>query len=73
MRLDRLSALAKQAGVNHQGPVVYQPVLIRSKSATPYNRAMPLFLGSDRLLVSQRLDGVRVGVVCNPASVDRDR
>jgi uncharacterized protein YbbC (DUF1343 family) len=31
---------------------------------------MPLFLGSDRLLASQRLDGRRVGVVCNPASVD---
>jgi len=33
---------------------------------------MSLFLGSDRLLASQRLDGMRVGVVCNPASVDRD-
>jgi uncharacterized protein YbbC (DUF1343 family) len=33
---------------------------------------MPLFLGSDRLLASQRLDGMRVGVVCNPASVDRE-
>jgi len=31
---------------------------------------MPLFLGSDRLLASPRLDGRRVGVVCNPASVD---
>jgi uncharacterized protein YbbC (DUF1343 family) len=72
LRLDRLSARAKQAGVNHQGPVVYQPVLIRSKSGTPYNRAMALFLGSDHLLASQRLDGMRVGVVCNPASVDRE-
>jgi uncharacterized protein YbbC (DUF1343 family) len=31
---------------------------------------MPLFLGSDRLLASPGLDGRRVGVVCNPASVD---
>jgi uncharacterized protein YbbC (DUF1343 family) len=31
---------------------------------------MPLTLGSDRLLASTRLDGRRVGVVCNPASVD---
>ncbi|MDA1183870.1 MAG: DUF1343 domain-containing protein [Acidobacteria bacterium] len=29
-------------------------------------------LGSDVLLASQRLRGARVGVVCNPASVDRD-
>jgi uncharacterized protein YbbC (DUF1343 family) len=31
---------------------------------------MSLFLGSDRLLASDRLEGRRVGVVCNPASVD---
>jgi uncharacterized protein YbbC (DUF1343 family) len=31
---------------------------------------MSLFLGSDRLLASDRLDGRRIGVVCNPASVD---
>jgi uncharacterized protein YbbC (DUF1343 family) len=31
---------------------------------------MALMLGSDRLLTSNRLDGRRVGVVCNPASVD---
>ena len=29
-------------------------------------------LGSERLLGSNRLDGARVGIVCNPASVDRD-
>src|SRR5436190_17543716 len=28
-------------------------------------------LGSERLLASDRLDGARVGIVCNPASVDR--
>jgi len=28
-------------------------------------------LGSERLLASNRLDGARVGIVCNPASVDR--
>src|SRR5437016_1068793 len=33
---------------------------------------MAVFLGSDRLLASGRLDNVRVGVVCNPASVDRE-
>jgi len=31
---------------------------------------MSLLLGSDRLLASDRLDGRRIGVVCNPASVD---
>jgi uncharacterized protein YbbC (DUF1343 family) len=31
---------------------------------------MALNLGTDRLLTSKRLDGRRVGVVCNPASVD---
>jgi uncharacterized protein YbbC (DUF1343 family) len=31
---------------------------------------MALILGSDRLLASNRLDGRRIGVVCNPASVD---
>ena len=32
---------------------------------------MPVFLGSDRLLASDGLAGRRVGIVCNPASVDR--
>src|SRR5438128_7946070 len=32
---------------------------------------MSVCLGSERLLASRRLDGVRVGVVCNPASVDQ--
>jgi len=32
---------------------------------------MPVILGSERLLASGRLDGRRVGIVCNPASVDR--
>ncbi len=36
------------------------------------NRAMPVSLGSDRLLASGRLHGQRVGIVCNPASVDHD-
>jgi uncharacterized protein YbbC (DUF1343 family) len=31
---------------------------------------MALTLGSDQLLASNRLDGRRIGVVCNPASVD---
>jgi uncharacterized protein YbbC (DUF1343 family) len=35
-----------------------------------YNRAVRVRLGSDRLLDSSKLDGQRVGVVCNPASVD---
>jgi uncharacterized protein YbbC (DUF1343 family) len=33
---------------------------------------MSVRLGSDQLLASNRLDGLRVGVVCNPASVDGD-
>src|SRR5947207_16011357 len=32
---------------------------------------MPVTLGSERLLASGRLAGQRVGLVCNPASVDR--
>ena len=32
---------------------------------------MPIILGSERLLASSALDGARVGVVCNPASGDR--
>ena len=31
---------------------------------------MPLQLGSERLLASSSLDGRRLGIVCNPASVD---
>jgi len=31
---------------------------------------MPVSLGTDRLLASGRLDGLRVGIVCNPASID---
>ena len=33
---------------------------------------MPVSLGTDRLLASGRLDGRRVGIVCNPASVDSE-
>ena len=32
---------------------------------------MPVSLGTDRLLASGQLDGRRVAVVCNPASIDR--
>src|SRR5438552_14716712 len=32
---------------------------------------MTVTLGSERLLASGQLDGKRVGIVCNPASVDR--
>src|SRR3989441_4684764 len=35
-----------------------------------YNPAMRVRLGSERLLDSSALDGRRVGIVCNPASVD---
>src|SRR6185295_8264924 len=33
---------------------------------------MKLGLGSDQLLASSQLDGRRVGLVCNPASVDAE-
>jgi uncharacterized protein YbbC (DUF1343 family) len=33
---------------------------------------MSVQLGSERLLASSRLDGARVGIVCNPASVDHE-
>jgi uncharacterized protein YbbC (DUF1343 family) len=36
----------------------------------PYNRAMRIRLGFERLLDSPALDGKQVGLVCNPASVD---
>src|SRR5260221_1329657 len=45
------------------------------KYGRAYNRDMPAprsTLGSERLLDSGRLDGARVGIVCNPASVDRN-
>src|SRR5205823_7245876 len=35
-----------------------------------YNPRMPVTLGSDRLLRDGSLSGARVGVVCNPASID---
>ena len=35
-----------------------------------YNRRMAVVLGLERLLDSPALDGARVGIVCNPASVD---
>ena len=31
---------------------------------------MSVILGSERLLTSTSLDGRRVGIVCNPASID---
>jgi uncharacterized protein YbbC (DUF1343 family) len=37
-----------------------------------HNRPVRVGLGSERLLDSRVLDGRRVGVVCNPASVDGD-
>jgi len=45
---------------------------MQAERRTPpfYNRAVTVHLGSDRLLESDDLDGRRVGVVCNPASVD---
>jgi uncharacterized protein YbbC (DUF1343 family) len=43
-----------------------------SKSATPIIAQMSFVLGSERLLASSILDGKRVGIVSNPASVDRD-
>src|SRR5207253_1754624 len=33
---------------------------------------MPVTLGSDVLLASSALNGLRVGIVCNPASVDHE-
>ena len=33
---------------------------------------MPIVLGSERVLAAAALDGRRVGVVCNPASVDAE-
>ena len=37
-----------------------------------YNRAMAVRLGFERLLNSRALDGKRVGLVCNPSSVDAE-
>ena len=33
---------------------------------------MGVQLGSERLLASSALDGLRVAIVCNPASVDHE-
>jgi len=71
LRLDRLSARAKQAGGRppRGGSLPTPPD--QKQVERPYNRVMPVSLGTDRLLASARLDGRRVGIVCNPASVDR--
>jgi len=71
LRLDRLSARAKQAGLTTKRRVVYSTAADRGKPR-PYNPEMRVSLGSDRLLASSTLDGRSVGVVCNPASVDHD-
>jgi uncharacterized protein YbbC (DUF1343 family) len=71
LRLDRLSARAKQAGLTTRRRVVYSRLANRGKSR-PYNPGMGVLLGSDRLLTSATLKGRRIGVVCNPASVDAD-
>ena len=39
-------------------------------SAADYNSAVPVTLGTTRLLASNRLKGRRVGIVSNPASID---
>ena len=73
MRLDRLSARAKQAGADHQGRgSLPTPPDQKQVGAAPIIGVMPVSLGTDRLLASGRLDGRRVGIVCNPASVDRE-
>ena len=41
-----------------------------AQSGGVYNRAMRVRLGSERLLDSHALDGKRVGLVCNPSSID---
>ena len=38
----------------------------------PIIATMRVELGSERLLATNRLKGRRIGVVCNPASVDRE-
>jgi uncharacterized protein YbbC (DUF1343 family) len=69
LRLDRLSARAKQAGLTTRRRVVYSRPGDRGKPR-PYNPGMGVLPGSDRLLASGALKGRRVAVVCNPASVD---
>jgi uncharacterized protein YbbC (DUF1343 family) len=41
-----------------------------SVTVLSYNPAVSVLLGSSRLLASGRLAGRRVGIVCNPASID---
>ena len=54
LRLDRLSARAKQAGADHQGRgSLSTPPDQKQVSAAPYNRVMPVSLGTDRLLASR--------------------
>ncbi len=54
---------ARDPGPHHPGALAGPSV---------YNRRMAITLGSEQLLASDRLKGQRVGVVCNPASVDRN-
>lgn len=42
----------------------------RTRAPAPYNSRVPVIPGVTRLLASGRLDGLTVGVVANPASVD---
>ena len=85
-RLDRLSARAKQAGLTTKRGVVYSTDRVTRKSARGESiialslesvavtagiiAATPVRLGSERLLDSPALAGTRIGVVCNPASID---
>src|SRR5262249_20780950 len=72
-RLEARSALGagEAGGADHQGGVVYQRLPTRSQCTSTHNPAKSAILGSERLLASSALDGRCVGVVCNPASVDR--
>src|SRR5438094_8316537 len=46
--------------------------LIRGKCRAPIIATMRVELGSERVLATNRLNVRRIGVVCNPASVDRE-
>src|SRR5260370_39035790 len=43
----------------------------RPRTDALYNQTMAVTMGLERLLDSGRLDGRRVGIVCNPSSIDR--
>jgi len=70
LRLDRLSARAKQAGGRPPRAGSLPRARSEASGAPPIIEPCRSLLGTTGLLASGRLDGLRVGIVCNPALID---